>query len=90
MRRLVETTDADGLEKFLGEHIQLWCINYIYAGLLVGVNENDCVLSHPYVVYETGKLTEEKFKFAESFGVQELFVRISSIEAYALAPQLKG
>ena len=85
----IETKDVDGLEKFLGEYVQLWCMNYIYAGRLVGVNEKDCVLENPHVVYETGKMSSsEEFKFIESCGVDEVFVRIDAIESYSLAPKM--
>ena len=87
MKRLVEVKDGDGLEKLLGEYVQLWCLNYIYAGKLVGVNEHDVVLAEPKVVYETGKLDEHGFKLAEDCGVPELFVRVAAIESYALVPQ---
>ena len=56
---------GDGLESLLGEHVQLWCLNYIYSGKLVGVNTNDVVLTEAVVVYETGKMTDKQFKFAE-------------------------
>jgi hypothetical protein len=88
MKRIVEMSEADGLEKLLGENVQLWCLNYIYAGRLVGVNKSDVVLEDPHVVYETGKLNEKGFKFQEPCGVDELFVRIACIESYSLAPQL--
>jgi hypothetical protein len=84
---IVETT-KDGLEKLLGEYVQLWCLNYIYAGKLVGVNEHDVVLAEAGVVYETGKLTDKTFKFFEPVGAPEHFVRIGMIESYSLAPQL--
>ena len=88
MRRIIETTEADGLEALLGEYVQIWCVNYIYAGRLIGVNKEDCVLGEPHVVYETGKLDGEKFTQAEPCGAGELYVRLSAIESYSLAPQM--
>lgn len=88
MKRIIETTEADGMEKLLGEYVQVWCVNYIYAGRLVGVNKEDCVLADPQIVYETGRLTDKQFKMAEPCGVSELFIRTAAIESYALAPQL--
>jgi hypothetical protein len=83
----VEVT-GDGLESLLGEMVQLWCLNYIYSGKLVGVNTNDVVLEDAVVVYETGKMTDKTFKFAEPVASKELFVRTAVIESYSLAPQL--
>jgi hypothetical protein len=90
MKRIVNVveTEGDGLESLLGEFVQLWCLNYIYAGKLLGVNTDSVVLGDAVVVYETGKLGDKQFKIAESAGVSELFVRIPAIESYALAPQL--
>jgi len=39
-------------------------------------------------VYETGKMTDKQFKFAEPVAAEELFVRTATIESYSLAPQL--
>ena len=90
MKRLVNVVDVekDGLESLLGQYIQVWCLNYIYAGKLIGVNTHDVVLAEAVVVYETGKLGDKQFKLAESAGVEELFIRTSAIESYALALQL--
>ena len=79
----------DGLESLLGEMVQLWCLNYIYSGKLIGVNTNDVDLQDAVVVYETGKMTDKQFKFAEPVSDREHhFVRTSAIESYGRAPQL--
>jgi len=80
--------DKDGIESLLGEMVQLWCINYIYSGKLIGVNTNDVVLENAVVVYETGKMTDKVFKFAEPVAAKEHFVRTATIESYSLAPQM--
>lgn len=90
MKRIVEVVETknDGLESLLGQYVQLWCLNYIYSGKLVGVNQHDVVLVEAVVVYETGKMTNKQFKFAEPVASGELFVRTAAIESYTLAPQL--
>lgn len=91
MKRIVNTveTEVDGLDKLLGEYVELWCLNYIYAGRLVGVNEENVCLTECQVVYETGKLDDHTgFKFAESFRQEERFVQKSHIESFGLAPKL--
>lgn len=90
MKRIVNVVESegDGLESLLGERVQLWCLNYIYAGTLIGVNQHDVVLQDAVVVFETGKMTDKQFKFAEPCASKELFVRTSAIESYFLAPQL--
>jgi hypothetical protein len=90
MKRLVNVIDIDedGLESLLGEYVQLWCMNYIYAGRLIGVNQDAVCLAESVVVYETGRMTDKGWKLAESTGLNELFIRIPAIESYGLAPSM--
>ena len=88
MKRIVESTEADGLESLLGENVQLWCLNYIYAGTLVGVNKHDVCLKNAHVVFETGELNAKAFKDAQPISADELFIRTAAIESYCLAPML--
>lgn len=91
MKRIMNVveTENDGLEKLLGEYVELYCLNYIYCGLLIGVNENDVCLGECQIVYETGKLDDHSaYKFAESFNQEERFIQKAHIESYGLAPKL--
>jgi hypothetical protein len=85
MKRIVESTDASGLEALLGEKVQVWCCNYFYAGVLSGINEHDIELTSAQVVYETGPLTS-KFKDAQNLPGGVWYVRMSAIESYGLQP----
>lgn len=84
MKRIVTVTETegDGLEALLDKDVTLWCINYIYAGKLVGVNEYDVILANPTVVYETGELTTKGFKDAQPLPAEEWRVRVAAIESY--------
>lgn len=82
MKRIVETTEASGLESLLGENVALWCECYIYAGKLVGVNDDCVVLADAKVVYETGPLADAGFEDAQPLPGDEWFVRIGKIESY--------
>ncbi len=84
-QKVVEV-DNEGLESLLGTAVQVWCMNYIYAGTLAGVNEHDIKLENASVVYETGPLTGP-FKDAQSVGDMPLYVRIAAIESYGSAPE---
>ena len=84
MKRLVEYTEGDGLESLIGKTVQVWCMNYIYSGRLVGVNDADICLSDSFVVYETGPLAEPGFKDAQPTGLAELFIRTAAIESYGI------
>jgi len=66
MRKIVEEISGKGLEKLLGETVTLFCLNYIYSGKLMGVNES-CVLLNPAsIVYETGDFKTATWKDAQS------------------------
>ena len=39
MKKIVQEVTGEGLEKLLGERVTLFCANYIYTGVLAGVNE---------------------------------------------------
>jgi hypothetical protein len=81
MRRIVEEVSGEGLESLLGKQVAIWCLNYIYAGKLVGVNEQDVKLEDPKVVYETGPLNSNKWQDAQDLP-SPWYVRTSSIESY--------
>lgn len=82
MKVLIEEKQGMGMESLMGKYITVWCLNYIYAGKLVGVNEYDIILSEPKVVYETGKLTEPGFSDAQDLPASEWRVRTACIESY--------
>ena len=83
MRKLLEDVPGEGLEKLLGERITLFCLNYIYTGKLVGVNETCVLLSDPAIVYETGPFTDAKWKDAQTLP-HEWYVMKSAIEGFGI------
>lgn len=78
----VAEIDGEGLEGLLGQKVQLWCLNYFYTGILVGVTDADVKLEDASVVYETGGLSAEKWKDAQALPHAH-YVRISMIESYS-------
>lgn len=84
MKRIVTVTEVEGegLESLLGEPVVLLCMNYIYFGKLIGVNERFCLLEDGGIVYETGEWTLKQWKDAQKVG-QPLYVMIDKIEAFA-------
>lgn len=81
MKKIVTEVAGEGLEKLLGEHITLFCANYIYTGILAGVNENCVLLTSAAVVYETGPFCEKKWKDAQELP-DEWYVQIAAIESF--------
>ncbi len=84
MKKLVEVqeVEGEGLMSLLGDVVVLWCLNYIYTGKLVGVNATCVLLNKPSIVYETGSLTDSRWKDAQSLP-QDQYVMISAIESFA-------
>lgn len=83
MKKLVkvEEVQGEGLVGLMGENVTFFCLNYIYAGRLVGVNDTFVKLEKAKVVYETGSFTDPSFKDAQSLP-NEWYIQISSIESY--------
>ena len=82
MKTIVETTGG-GLEGLLGERVAIWCMNYIYAGVLEGVGDNDIKLSDAKVVYQTGPLEESGFSDAQPLP-SDWYIRTAAIESYGV------
>ena len=83
MKKIVQEVSGEGLEKLLGEKVTLFCANYIYTGILAGVNENCVLLTSAAVVYETGPFGEKKWKDAQELP-SEWYVQTSAIESFGL------
>jgi len=83
MKRLIEDVEGEGLMSLMGQRITLFCVNYIYTGKLVGVNDSDVKLSDAAIVYETGAFGESNWKDAQSYP-SDLYVRTSAIESYGI------
>jgi hypothetical protein len=81
MRKIVAEVEGEGLEALLGATVQVWCVNYIYTGTLIGVNEKDILLGNARVVYETGPLNADKWTDAQVHA-EELYIRTAAIESY--------
>ena len=85
MKKIVSVVEVEGegLEALLGKKVILMCMNYFYSGVLEGVNSDFVKLSDPQIVYETGDWGNKQWKNAQSMCMNELYVRVPSIEAYA-------
>ena len=81
MKKLVEEVYGEGLESLLGEQVELFCMNYIYAGELVGVNDHDVKIRGAKIVYETGALVAKTWQDAQDLP-SDWYVRTAAIESY--------
>jgi len=84
MKKLIECADKEGLEKLVGERITLFCMNYIYTGKLVGINDNCVLLKGPAIVYETGPFSEKDWKDAQFLPNDEWYVMLSAVESFGV------
>ena len=86
MKKVVETieVEGEGLESLLGQNVVLFCMNYIYAGKLVGVNKTCVLLQEAGIVYETGGLCDKAFKNFQPLPFQH-YVQTAAIESFGLS-----
>lgn len=84
MKKIVEVqeVEGEGLMSLLGEQVILFCMNYFYAGKLIGVNDTCVLLENGGIVYETGSFTELKWKDFQKVA-DKLYVKLESIESFA-------
>jgi hypothetical protein len=83
MKKIVEQVEGEGLEKLLGENVTLFCMNYIYTGRLIGVNNTCVLLEDAKIVYETGAFNEKAWKDAQALP-NAWYVQISAIESFGM------
>lgn len=85
MKKLVQGQEVEGqgLESLLGQKVTLFCMNYIYHGELIGVNDVDILLKDAFMVYETGAFESKGFMDAQKLAV-EWRVRTTTIESYGV------
>jgi hypothetical protein len=91
MKKLVkvEEVEGEGLIGLMGETVMLLCLNYIYAGKLVGVNDSFVQLENAHIVYETGPFTDKYYKDAQKLNSEVFYVQTSAIEAFGKGKDLK-
>lgn len=80
MKKSAEVS-AEGLEGLMRERVTFFCLNYIYTGKLVGVNDTCVMLTDASIVYETGALTDKNWKDAQPLP-HDLYVMTHAIETF--------
>ena len=85
MKKIVTVTEVEGegLIKLIGHVVTLFCLNYIYTGLLEGVNGDCVLLSNPSIVYETGPFNTKDWVDAQKLP-NDIYVMKSAIESFGL------
>lgn len=85
MKRVIVQSTNEGLESLLGEKVTIFCTRYIYTGILTGLNDNFCLLTNPYIVYETGAWDKKDWADAQKLPKDEWYIMLHSIEGFGIA-----
>ncbi len=81
IQKIVEV-EKEGLEALLGKKVTLFCANYFYTGILIGVNKTCVKLSEAAIIYETGDFSNKSYKDVQSLCSKEFYVQTNAIEAF--------
>lgn len=84
MKKLIVEEKNEGLLKLLGERVTFFCLNYIYVGKLIGINDTCILLENPSIVYETGAFTDNKYKDEQSLCIKEFYIALNCIESFGV------
>jgi len=71
----------EGFVSLIGQQVEIRCNVYIYAGILIGVNQTCVKLDKMAIVYETGPHTDAKYKDAQIVGNGQ-YVQMGLIESF--------
>ena len=82
MKVICEEKTGEGLMALLGKPVALYCLNYIYSGTLIGVNDTCVKLRDACIVYETGSFSDKGWKNAQKLPGESHYVQISAIESF--------
>ena len=83
MRKLIEEVKDEGFDSLIGEVITLFCMNYIYTGKLIWVNDTCILLESPKIVYETGAFDTRDWKDAQALPNQ-LYIQVGAVESFGI------
>lgn len=85
MKQIVTVTEVEieGLEGLMGQVVTLFCVNYIYTGKLVGVNDKFVKLESASIVYETGSFAEKTWKDAQALP-HPVYIMQSAVESFMI------
>ena len=79
----IQEVEGEGLIGLMGQRVVLFCANYIYSGVLSGVNDTCVLLNDAGIVYETGSFSDKQWKDYQKVGDQ-IYVTTPSIEMFTV------
>ena len=84
---LVDVPDA-GFVSLLGKEIEIFESTYIYAGVLIGVNDTFLKLGNPHIIYETGSFSDSRNKDAQPLNREWHCIQINAISSWGPCSKL--
>lgn len=84
MKKLVqvEEVEGDGFDALLGKQVLVYCMSYIYTGMLTETSKTCILLSDPAIVYDTGVHDAKTFADAQKL-THPVYIQVSSIESFS-------
>ena len=84
MKKLVkvEEVENEGLIGLMGEQVLIYCLSYIYAGVLSGVNDEFIKLDDARIVYETGAFDTAGYTDAQYLPKKTQYIMKKNIESF--------
>ncbi len=73
----------EGLISLINKNVTLFCASYIYAGKLIGVNDECIKLSGAKIVYETGALNTKDWTDAQTLP-NDWYIQKGLIESFGI------
>lgn len=70
------------MDELIGKKVTLFCLNFIYNGVLVSVNKKEVKLKDASIVYETGSHTDSNFKDIQSLDTEFWYLSRGCIESF--------
>ena len=83
MIKIVEDKEG-GLISLMGKRVTFFCANYIYTGVLTGVNDTCVEITDPAIVFETGPFTDKKYTDEQKLPMGKHFIQMGLIESFGV------
>ena len=88
MKVFVKEDTQEGFASLMGKNVEIQTGIYIYAGMLVGVNDSCIKLDNAHTVFETGEFKSKKYKDAQPRSNPVLYIQTANILAFNETTQL--
>lgn len=81
---IISEGENKDLEALIGKNVTFFCMNYIYTGKLVYVDDVQARLDDAKIVYETGTFDDPNWSDAQAIPGKTWHVRLSAVESFGI------